>query len=227
MTESTSGQFTIELDKLKEKNERQLKSLKASHADLKAQVEASEFEKKQISEDLKKSVEDLAQFVVVAQAKDEEIQLAKNELGQFKKERDETMARIASLEAELEGKKKENANLQANFEDISSKQIQETKEFCAKWEQEKEQTSEKISRMETELKDKASEMSKVVQEKITAEAKLAEKASELNSFQTEYQKKSRELQVMKEKSQNNEQQLKEITESFEKLNAEKQQLEEN
>ena len=81
--------------------------------------------------------------------------------------------------------------------------------------------------METELKDKASEMSKVVQEKITAEAKLAEKASELNSFQTEYQKKSHELQVMTESSQNNKQQLPVITESFHKLNAEKQQLEEN
>ena len=223
VTESTSGQFTIELEKLKEENGKQLESLSASHADLKAQVEASEIEKKQISEDLKRSAEDLAKFEVVARAKDKEIQLAKDELDQFKKERSEAMARIASLEAELEGKKKENANLQANFEDISSKQLQETKDFYAKWEQEKAQTS----RMETELKDKASEMSKVVQEKIRAEDSLAEKESILNSFQTEYQKKSRELQVMTEKSQNNEQQLKEITESFEKLNAEKQQLEEN
>ncbi len=227
VTESTSGQFTVELEKLKEEKGKQLESLSASHADLKAQVEASEIEKKQISEDLKRSVEDLAKFEVVARAKDKEIQLAKDELDQFKKERDETMARIASLEAELEGKKKENANFQANFEGISSKQLQETKEFYAKLEQEKAQTSEKIRRMETELKDKASEMSKVVQEKITAEAKLAEKASELNSFQTEYQKKSHELQVMTENSQNNKQQLPVITESFHKLNAEKQQLEEN
>ena len=203
--ETTHACFEAELAKLKAENE----IVQEQETSLSGQVIHLQAENKQYK------------------AKDEEIQLAKDELDQFKKERDETMARIASLEAELEGKKKENANLQANFEDISSKQLQEAKEFYAKLEQEKAQTSEKISRMETELKDKASEMSKVVQEKITAEAKLAEKASELNSFQTEYQKKSHELQVMTESSQNNKQQLPVITESFHKLNAEKQQLEEN